>query len=353
MPLVHQCQTCNNNPFHILSDYDNNDDTIVASICSPSALPTILPSSVPPVNPPTHQALCQLASPAPIPPSIVQLRLLPTTPPPRVQATPSIIPAITPAALYSPVHDLSSDPFQMLLKPPSYTKQQTHSLPIVGPDDEQYSTPTARPSSLPQCSTLLISNRTPCNVMCQALYHIINLGFANAPATSIPCKLTHNQYTGPVIEIEEYCNGMVHPLTKETITHYRKLIKDPLLKDLWLKAMSKELHCLVQGCTGITKGTNTLFFLLHADICNIPSNRTVTYACIVIDHHPQKEDPKCACITIGVNLIDYLFELITCTADMVSSIILWNSVISTKDAHFAGADIKTCTSRHPWIDLST
>jgi hypothetical protein len=30
----------------------------------------------------------------------------------------------------------------------------------------------------------------------------------------------------------------------------------------------------------------------------------------------------------------------THTADMVSSKILWNSVISTKDASFAGADIK-------------
>jgi hypothetical protein len=66
--------------------------------------------------------------------------------------------------------------------------------------------------------------------------------------------------TGPVIEIEEYCNGVVQPITKETITHYRKLIKDPLLRNLLLKAMSKELYSLAQGCTGITKGINTIFF---------------------------------------------------------------------------------------------
>jgi hypothetical protein len=41
-----------------------------------------------------------------------------------------------------------------------------------------------------------------------------------------------------------------------------------------------------------------------------------------------------------VNLINYPFELTTRTTDMVSSKILWNSTISTKDAHFAGADIK-------------
>jgi hypothetical protein len=123
---------------------------------------------------------------------------------------------------------------------------------------------------------------------------------------------------------------MVYPVTKETINHYRKLIKDPLLKDLRLKAMRKELHCLAQGCPGITKGTNTIFFLLHADICTISSNRTITYTRIVINHHPQKEDPNHVRITVGGNLIDYLFELTTCTANMVSSKILWNSVIRTK-----------------------
>ena len=143
-----------------------------------------------------------------------------------------------------------------------------------------------------------------------------------------------------MIDIEEYCYGVVHPVTKETITHYRKLIKDPLLKNLWIKAMSKELHHLTQGCPGVTKGTITIFYLSHSDICNIPQDRTVTYTRIVIDHRPQKEDPNHVRITVGGNLIDYPFELTTHTADMVSSKILWNSAISTKDARFAGADIK-------------
>jgi hypothetical protein len=104
--------------------------------------------------------------------------------------------------------------------------------------------------------------------------------------------------------------------------------------------MSKELHQLAQGCHGVTKGTNTIFFLSHADICLIPKDRTVTYARIVIDHCPQKEDPNRVQITVGGNLIDYPFELTTCTADMVSSKILWNSVISTLDACFPGANIK-------------
>jgi hypothetical protein len=65
----------------------------------------------------------------------------------------------------------------------------------------------------------------------------------------------------------------------------------------------------------------------------------VTYARIVIDHRPQKEDPNHVCMNVGGNLIDYPFELTTHTADMVSSKILWNSIISTKGAPFAGANI--------------
>jgi len=174
------------------------------------------------------------------------------------------------------------------------------------------------------------------------LYHIIGLGFSNAPAYTVPNLLAqhHKQYTAPLIDIEEYCYGVVHPVTEETIMHHRKLIKDPLLKDLWIKAMSKELHRLAQGCPDVTKVTNTIFYLSHADNCKIPQDRTVTYTRIVIDHRPQKEDPNRARITVGGNLIDYPSELTTHTADMVSSKILWNSVISTKDARFAGADIK-------------
>jgi hypothetical protein len=166
---------------------------------------------------------------------------------------------------------------------------------------------------------------------------------------TIPQSLSkyHQQYTDPLIDIKEYCYGVMYPVTKKTITHYRNSIKDPLLKDLWIQAMSKELHRLAQGCPGVTKGTNTIIYFSHSNICKIPQDQTVTYTRIVIDHHPQKEDPNHVRITVGGNLINYLFELTTRTANMVSSKILWNSVISTKDAHFAGANIKNMYPETP------
>jgi hypothetical protein len=63
MPLGHQRHTHNNNPFHILTNDDDYDDTVITSNCCPSAHTTVSPSSVPPVNPPTRHAPCQLMSP--------------------------------------------------------------------------------------------------------------------------------------------------------------------------------------------------------------------------------------------------------------------------------------------------
>jgi hypothetical protein len=168
--------------------------------------------------------------------------------------------------------------------------------------------------------------------MLQAIHHIMQL-----KATKLATK---SQWTGPIVDIEEVCFGVIHPVTKQIITQYWKLQHDPDLKDLWVPATSKELYCLAQGKPGITKATNTIFFLSHDEICHIPKDQTVTYARIVINHRLQKEDPNCVSIIVGGNLINYPFKLTTHTTDMVSSKLLWNSTISMPGARFAGADIK-------------
>jgi hypothetical protein len=97
---------------------------------------------------------------------------------------------------------------------------------------------------------------------------------------------------------------------------------------------------LAQGKQDVTNGTNTIFFISPEQVWYIPTNQTVMYGQIVINHHPQKEDPNRVCITVGGNLIKYPFELTTRTTDMISSKLLWKSTISTKGACFSGADIK-------------
>ena len=63
--------------------------------------------------------------------------------------------------------------------------------------------------------------------------------------------------TTPQIDIEEYANGVVHPVTKETITKYKTLIEDPILKDKLEEAMCVELGRLSQGFEDIPC-TNTI-----------------------------------------------------------------------------------------------
>ena len=43
---------------------------------------------------------------------------------------------------------------------------------------------------------------------------------------------------------------------------------------------------------GDTKGTETMRFLELDEIKNIPKDRTITYARIVVDARPQKKDPN-------------------------------------------------------------
>ncbi len=74
---------------------------------------------------------------------------------------------------------------------------------------------------------------------------------------------TSSQWTKPIINVEEHCFDIIHPMTKQTITQHKTLQHDPDLKHLWVPAMSKEVHHPAQGKEGVTKATNTIFFLSH------------------------------------------------------------------------------------------
>ena len=82
----------------------------------------------------------------------------------------------------------------------------------------------------------------------------------------------------------------------------------------------------------------------------------VTYARVVVDFRPQKDDPNRVRITAGGNLIKYPGELTTRTADLTTSKLLWNSVISTDDAWFTALDVgnfylETPLERYKYMQL--
>ena len=76
------------------------------------------------------------------------------------------------------------------------------------------------------------------------------------------------------------------------------------------------------------------------EIKNIPKDRVVTCARTVVEYRAQKKDPNRVRITAGGNLISYPFELTTCTADLTTSKLLWNSTISTRGARYMCEDAK-------------
>ena len=102
-----------------------------------------------------------------------------------------------------------------------------------------------------------------------------------------------------------------------------------------MTAFGKEFGGMAQGDnkTG-QKGTNLIFVMSHIEIALIPSDRVVTYAGIIVDHRPQKEDPNCIRMVAGGNLIKgcYLGELTTRTANLTTSKLHWNSVLGTQHA---------------------
>ena len=90
-----------------------------------------------------------------------------------------------------------------------------------------------------------------------------------------------------------------------------------------------------------------VFFMTHDEIKIIPKDRIVTYTRIVVDYRPQKDDPNRVRITVGGNLIDYTGILTTRTADLITSKILQNSVLSMPGAKFATADIENMYLQTP------
>ncbi len=135
---------------------------------------------------------------------------------------------------------------------------------------------------------------------------------------------------------------MVHPTTGKTISSCKCLMHDPATEEVWQTAFKKDFGGMAQGDnkTG-QKGTNLIFVITHNEIKLIPKTQTVIYACIVVNFCPQKEDPHQICITASRNLIDYPGELSTRTADLTTSKLMWNSIISTEGAKYMCLNIKS------------
>ena len=97
----------------------------------------------------------------------------------------------------------------------------------------------------------------------------------------------------PPINYKHYAMPMIHPMTGELISSYKRLMNHPDTAEVWMTAFGKDFSSISQGDnkTG-QKGTNAMFVMSPQDIPNILKDRLVTYAQVVVDHRPQKADPN-------------------------------------------------------------
>jgi len=122
---------------------------------------------------------------------------------------------------------------------------------------------------------------------------------------------------------------------------------DPAMAKVWQTAFGKDFGGMAQGDekTG-QKGTNSIFVMTHAEIKQAYAGKvTFTYAKIVVDFRHQKEDPYRIRITAGGNLLTYKGNISTRTADLSTSKLLWNSVLSTDGAKYMCLDIQNISHR--------
>jgi hypothetical protein len=182
--------------------------------------------------------------------------------------------------------------------------------------------------------------RTKSLVSQEAINFLTECVWANSPDICTPKKLK-TKSTPAGLDLQQIATPMVHPTTGETISSYKRLMNDPVTAEIWQTAFGKDFGGMAQGDhkTG-QKGTNSIFVMKHDEIKVIPNDRTVTYARVVVDFRPQKADPHRIRITAGGNLINYPGELSTRTADLTTSKLMWNSVLSTPGAKYMCLDIK-------------
>ncbi len=106
---------------------------------------------------------------------------------------------------------------------------------------------------------------------------------------------------------EHFASPMVHPITGETISSYKKLMNNPATAEIWQTAFWKDFGGMAQGDNKMgQKGTNAVFVITHDKIKQAMAvGKFFTYMNPVVDYRPQKEDPYQIRITAGGNLVNY------------------------------------------------
>ena len=135
----------------------------------------------------------------------------------------------------------------------------------------------------------------------------------------------------------EVANTVLDHKTDELLEDHQ-LLHHPKHKPTWTRSAADEFGRLANGIGGQIKGTNTIEFIHKHEV---PQDRfkDVTYVKFVCNIQTKKKDPYQTRATMGGNLINYHEDVGTPMANLLLIKIFINSVISTKGAKFANADL--------------
>jgi hypothetical protein len=224
--------------------------------------------------------------------------------------TPGALPKITQATLIEPILAILSPP------PPSVECTR-----IIKAHDARIM--STKSTKMPRRSNRLTLPRLHNRhlISQKAIAQLLVMEQTNDMTHYTPSKLRN--YRFPPQDFEHYAMPMIHPVTGKIISRYKRLMNDPATAEIWMTAFGKDFGGMSQGDnkTG-QKGTIAMFVMLPSNIPNIPKDRVITYARVVVDHRPQKADPNRIQITAGGNLINYPGELTTQTTDITMAKLL-------------------------------
>ena len=117
-------------------------------------------------------------------------------------------------------------------------------------------------------------------------------------------------------------NFVIDPETGEYL-EYRHLIKGQT-KAIRENSLANEIVQLAQG---FIKMMPSIFFIPKGEVT---AGRTVTYGIIVAKTQPQKAETHRTQLTVGGNLIEFPGDVTTTTAGLITSKLIFHSVLSTK-----------------------
>ena len=128
--------------------------------------------------------------------------------------------------------------------------------------------------------------------------------------------------------------GVIDPSTEKT-QWYTQLICGPD-KGTWTTALSNDIGRLEQGVGNRFKGKSTIFFVHRSEV---PAGKRFTYGMIFVSISPNKAETHRVRITVGGDKLSYDGPTATQCANLITTKILLNSVVSTILSLFMCADI--------------